>query len=221
MAPACATLLASTNRPLTDVMLARLDQLLFFGFDRNIAVDAFQAWPHVFFEAATLVYHSLAFQPYILLAALFMAQEERRAWTMLMAWKGSLLVIVAVFPFFPALGTPPYSLDFLGTFEGARNGSLRLLGVDSLTGIITFPSFHAAAAVLLGWGFSSLRGAAPIFVPLNVLMFFSALLVGGHYLVDLVAGGAVAAGAILFAERAQKRIEHRTTSSRSGSTAAT
>src|SRR5689334_9471183 len=38
-APLCATLLASTNLPLADAMLAGLDRKLFFGFERSFVVE--------------------------------------------------------------------------------------------------------------------------------------------------------------------------------------
>src|SRR3546814_12195667 len=82
--------------------------------------------------------------------------------------------------------------SYLDTFERLRSGALRTLGSESLTGIITFPSFHAAAAVLLGWGFASFGRLGWPLVALNALMFVSAIVGGGHYLVDLIAGAAVA-----------------------------
>src|SRR3546814_4330604 len=87
---------------------------------------------------------------------------------------------------------PIYDLHWLDTFERLRSGALRTLGSESLTGIITFPSFHAAAAVLLGWGFASFGRLGWPLVALNALMFVSAIVGGGHYLVDLIAGAAVA-----------------------------
>lgn len=201
VAPLAATLLASANRPLADPLLSYLDKLLFFGFDRRVMAAGMAEWPPVVMEWTRLIYHSIGPQSLIAIAALFFLRQERRAWTFATAWMLALMTCVALSPLFPALGTPPYSLDFIGAFEGARNGTLRTLGVQSLTGIVTFPSFHAAGAVLLGWGFWSIRAAAPFFVPLNVLMFASALFVGGHYLIDLFAGAAVAAASLFVSSK--------------------
>jgi len=197
-APLLATLLASTSLPLADPLLARLDRLLFFGFDRTHFVEKIDHLPNVM-ATTQIVYHSLIVQPPLLLAFLA-ALRPGRAWTLLLGWALALAITVSVFPFYPALGTPPYFLDFMDTFNGARDGSLRILGKDALTGIITFPSFHAAAAVLLAWGFAGLGRPGLPFVILNVLMFWSAL-IAGHYLIDLVAGGLVAWASIRLASR--------------------
>src|SRR3546814_20902905 len=65
--------------------------------------------------------------------------------------------------------------SYLDTFERLRSGALRTLGSESLTGIITFPSFPAAAAVLLGWGFASFGMLGWPLVALNTLQFVSAI----------------------------------------------
>src|SRR3546814_3235515 len=83
------------------------------------------------------------------LVAFAVTRRHDAARRFLGAWALTLAMCLAVFPFVPATGTPPYDLHWLDTFERLRSGALRTLGSESLTGIITFPSFHAAAAVLL------------------------------------------------------------------------
>ena len=199
LVPLCAAVLASSNRPLVDDFLLRLDAGLFFGFDRRVFAEEMSSLP-VLMAAMKFAYRSLSFQPFLLVVALFLGKREDRAWTFVGAWFTTLLLTLAIFPFFPALGTPPYGMRWIATFEHLRSGELRYLGDDTLTGIITFPSFHAAAAVLLAWGFASFRGVGLPLVLLNALMFVSAIAEGGHYLVDLFAGGAVALVALKIAE---------------------
>jgi PAP2 superfamily len=202
-APLCAVIVASTGLPLIDAELAHLDRALFFGFERRWVVDAIVTRP-IAFEAAKFVYHSLIWQPALLLAVLF-ANDPPRAWTLLLAWAMTLATIVAIFPFVPAAGEPPYFLDFIDTFTGARDGSLRVLGREALTGIITFPSFHAAAGVLLAWGFASSRRLRVPFGVLNAVMIASAL-IAGHYLIDLFAGAIVAGVSIVLCKAIQRRL---------------
>ena len=89
-----------------------------------------------------------------------------------------------------------YGTDFLASFEAARSDPRFVLDGANAGGILTFPSVHAGMAVLCA------RGAWPsvpmrlAFVPINVLMFVSALTHGGHYLVDIVAGALAALLAI-------------------------
>jgi len=199
LGPFCAVIMASTALPLADEMLARSDQLLFFGFRREVLVEAVRHWG-AFMQVTRWVYHSLLWQPFLLIALLAAAGHTRQCWRFVASWGVALGICLLVFPLLPAVGAPPYFLDFLDTFNGARNGGLRAIGQGALTGIITFPSFHAAGAVLLGWAFRSIRPIAPAMVALNVLMIGAAL-IAGHYLIDLVAGAAVAWLAIRITRR--------------------
>ena len=82
-----------------------------------------------------------------------------------------------------------------------RNGSLRELDMLQLGGIVTFPSFHAATAVLYLWALWDVRWIRPIAVLANVAMLLATPLVGGHYFVDVFAGIAVAAASITAARQ--------------------
>lgn len=62
-------------------------------------------------------------------------------------------------------------------------------------GILTMPSVHAATAVLLIVGFLRTRLFLPVLL-LNMVMIYSCVPIGRHYVVDLIAGAAVAAVAI-------------------------
>ncbi len=58
---------------------------------------------------------------------------------------------------------------------------------------------------MLAWGFYGIKSVARFFVPLNVAMFCTALTVGGHYLIDILAGGVVGVMALLMAVKISKR----------------
>jgi len=204
-APLSAVIMASSNMPLVDQWLAELDRDLFFGFNRS-EVANWVASRDGLFWVTQQVYHSLIIQPYVLLAILYAAGMTGRGCRLLFAWGLTLAIILCIFPFFPATGMPPFFLEYQETFFGARDGTLRIIGRQALTGIITFPSFHAAAAVLLGWGFLRVGKLGPPMVVLNLLMFFSAI-VAGHYLIDLFAGGAIAVVAIWTADKVIGSIE--------------
>ncbi len=199
LGPFCAVIMASTALPLADDFLASSDRLLFFGFRRAVLVEAVRHSAE-FMQATRWVYHSLLWQPYLLILLLAAGGQLRHCWRFVTSWGIALLITLLFFPLAPAVGEPPYFLDFLDTFNGARNGDLRAIGQQSLTGIITFPSFHAAGAVLLGWAFRSVRSIGLAMLVLNALMIASAL-IAGHYLIDLVAGAAVAGMAIRITRR--------------------
>jgi len=66
-----------------------------------------------------------------------------------------------------------------------------------MKGIIQFPAYHAAAAVLLAHAFASLpRGIAiPAFIT-EITLSISAVPIGGHHLIDVLAGVAVGAASL-------------------------
>jgi membrane-associated phospholipid phosphatase len=65
-----------------------------------------------------------------------------------------------------------------------------------MEGLISFPSFHTANAILFIWALWPLRLLRPVILVVNVLLIASTPLAGAHYLVDLIGGAVVAVGAI-------------------------
>lgn len=188
-APFCAVILASLNVPLTDAILTDIDRYLLVGLEREDIILAVTRYPPVF-DAVRFVYTSLLVQPWLLLVLLWATGREKRGWSFIAGWAIALCITLIVFAMVPAMGAPPYYLDYMDTLQHARDGSLRVLGTNVVTGIITFPSFHAAAAVLLAWGFAPIPRIGRLCVVWNALMLASAFF-ASHYLVDLVAGGLV------------------------------
>ena len=203
-------IVAATARPYADDWLIAADAALFLGFDWRSAVGAI-AHQDALLRAASYVYASLNWQPSLLILLLFALGRSERCWTFATAWAMTLAATIAIFPFAPALGgylhfgiapgdvpgvRVPAAWMHAGIREPVRAGTLRTIGAGVLEGVVTFPSFHAAAAVLLGWGFCGLRWLRWPAAALNAAMFAAAVVIGGHYLVDIVAGGLIAAGAI-------------------------
>lgn len=61
------------------------------------------------------------------------------------------------------------------------------------SGIIAFPSFHCASAILNIWAVWQVRALRLPFLALNLVMIAATPLIGGHYLSDLIGGTIVAA----------------------------
>jgi membrane-associated phospholipid phosphatase len=213
LVPLVSVILAGTNLPLADGSLEGLDRL--FGADA-LAVARVQMEHPVWMAAMNHTYASLLWQPLalVLIGSIFNPNHLAR---FVFAWTLSLCICLAVFPFVPALGfylhhavdpaaaqsvQVPAAWRHAEILLPARSGALRELGWEQINGIITFPSFHAAAAVLLGWGilFAPRIVRWPM-LALNALMLVSTVVIGGHYLVDVLAGCAVAGLAILAAKR--------------------
>lgn len=186
--------LAGANLPLADATLAATDRLL-FGFDRTALASLLIDAPD-FLRASNLVYNSAWVSMLVLFAGLAWRRDERSAWRIFAAFQITALIGLFVFALAPAYGTPPYAYRFEAVLSGVRDGSIRMIELEMLTGVITFPSMHAAGGVLLAWGLMRLGRAAAPLVLLNIVMIATAVTSGGHYMIDMVAGIALALLAI-------------------------
>jgi membrane-associated phospholipid phosphatase len=139
----------------------------------------------------------------------------------------ALVVTITISAFVPAIGTY-YGLglsssDFpslitvydaqLRDLQALRAGSLRHLEMFHLSGIVSFPSFHAASAVLYIWAVWPVRCLGWIFLVLNMLMIASTPAIGAHYMVDVIAGIVVACGSIVAAGWLSESADRRAPSS--------
>jgi hypothetical protein len=98
---------------------------------------------------------------------------------------------------------PAAGYSELRDFAALRNGTMGILRLPQMQGIIAFPSYHAGLAAVTLWAFWSSRigwlrwpGAA-----LAAATIVSAPVNGGHYFVDVIAGLALAACSIAAARR--------------------
>jgi len=76
-----------------------------------------------------------------------------------------------------------------------RGGGPLSFDLSRLQGLISFPSYHTVLAVLLTYAHRRSLLLAPIAL-VNGIMLFSIPSYGGHYLIDIIAGAAVALLAI-------------------------
>ncbi len=207
--------LAASGFPFADALLARTDAILFGSWIWPTTLQIAVTHPRLV-QYLSVIYDTLNLQAPILLALLLAAGKPDRARIFATAWMLTLGGTILISPLTPAVGTyiyhgvTPASVpgisqflfwDHVGVLAAVRGGELRRLGMETLCGIVTFPSFHAGGAVLLGWGFYGVRLARWPFLVLNAAMFVSALLVGGHFVIDLLAGVAVSGLALLLARR--------------------
>jgi hypothetical protein len=58
-------------------------------------------------------------------------------------------------------------------------------------GLVAFPSYHVAMALLMIWATRCLKWAWPFFILFNGLVIASTLFLGYHYLVDTLASGVI------------------------------
>lgn len=233
----CFTLLtfvlATQPHPFIDAHLAQADRVLFPFFDWPKEIRAFSTMKAPL-RVANWVYESIRWQPTLLLIVLSVSKRYREVWRFILTWNVALTIVVVIFTFAPGLGayahfgiahrdvpgmgdpTPWHQARLLGELA---NGTLVNLRPGDLDGIVTFPSFHTAAAVILACMFWPSRLFRWPMLALNALMLVAAIPVGGHYLVDILAGIATAALAIVAVNKAPSWGAIRDWASRFGKTA--
>lgn len=99
----------------------------------------------------------------------------------------------------PEINTAVYAGQ-LRDMLALRDGSLHQLQLYSLSGIVSFPSFHAASAVLYMWALWPVRWLGGIAAALNLLMIAATPVIGAHYIIDVAAGVGLAAASIFAAK---------------------
>jgi hypothetical protein len=208
---------AAANLPMQDANLLAIDQALGFdwaGYVRYVdAHPALAAWLNYGY---TMIRWPIFAIPVVLAAKHRFARIEEFTF----AFGFALIATTIVSGLVPAIGVfqqigldpavlknidPQPYLDQLRDLPPTRVGTLRHLELLGLGGIVTFPSFHAASAALYAWALWSVKWMRPIVVLAFTAMLAATPINGGHYLIDMIAGIAVAVVAI-FAARAVGQI---------------
>ena len=197
-------LAVSTNAALVDAPLAAWDRAL--GFDWLALHAWLQAHPSAQATLRFAYYSGLLQLAFVVLFLGFSHRPGRLDEFMRLFIVATLLTIL-VSGLLPAAGAwkhyaigKPFDLSSLSHFEALRDGHLRDIPLHAMQGLISIPSLHAAMAVLI---VNALRGTLvfPLFVVLNAAMLASTPIDGGHYLVDVVAGVALALGLIALSRK--------------------
>ena len=164
---------------------------LFFGLDR------FNRLLEIAYESSVQVCMVM-----ILICA---ARNERKAaWEAASSFAIAILLCSIMSAFIPAVGNIPHSgltaaaaeglpraagVYHMELWDALRNGDGDALDLGQLNGIVTFPSFHLIMALIFA------RAVAPFAMfkragyAWAALMAVSTIPIGGHYTIDLLAGG--------------------------------
>jgi membrane-associated phospholipid phosphatase len=202
--------------PYRDQQLQAIDTWL--GFDRASYVRFFtdQPWK---IRVSDFVYLIMLPQLAIVPLVMIVTNRIERLQRFIAAYGVALIMTIAIFVFVPAVGafvhvditpaqyavlpleiyTPARTLDAL------RSGFMKTIELNNLEGLIAFPSFHTAAAILYAWAFwplKTLRWPALLF---NTALVATTPIGGAHYAIDVVAGAAVALVAIAVSSRLRAR----------------
>ena len=193
---------ATFARPLVDQPLAAFDAWC------GVTVPAVRQWAaaHPLVDLLlNFAYDTLLYQTALVLIVLGLTGDRAALEGFIASFMVSALVSLSLFALFPAEG--PFvtyglepSLDqaqFLDHFRALRDGTRTLATYRGAEGLITFPSYHVAWAIVITWSLRHCR--RPLFVTvfgLNLLVIASTMTTGWHYFADVLGGTAVAAASI-------------------------
>ena len=190
----------ATSWPLQDQTFLAIDRTL--GMDPGVIARFVNDRPHVQNLLETgygLIKWFLLATPIILAVTL----RPVRLQIFVGAFALALAVTLAISAFVPAIGTyyglgvplsdfPALNMMFyeaqLHDILALRAGSMRHLELFELAGIVSFPSFHAASAVLYLWALWPVRYLGMIAAAMNLLMIVSTPVIGAHYMIDVIGG---------------------------------
>lgn len=183
----------------------------FWGWDKAIGLD-WVRYKDFLFENPLLMtvlgccYTSLSFLSLVAFLLLSFYGDLERSQRFVETYFLTALACVTIGMFFPALGP---MATYLGSeythanihhlpgvysvlsIEKLRSGAAFALDIAKLPGLVTFPSFHTAAGIILMLGFRS-TPLWPFVTAYVILMIASTPVYGSHYFVDLLAGAGVA-----------------------------
>jgi membrane-associated phospholipid phosphatase len=197
-------LMTSINLPLIDHRLLAVDAA--FGFDWLAYVGFVneRPWLGMLSTAAYVTTLAQVALTVVLLGTIGKVEGARHFVSAVMAGALLCIFVSAVLPAAGALGTlrppaeftaasqPLVDLSYKRTFFDLRSGADRLISLDSLRGLIAFPSYHCTLSALIVVAFFGLgRWFWPV-LALNLAVILSTPVDGGHHLTDALAGVLVA-----------------------------
>jgi hypothetical protein len=206
----------AANFPLRDAQLLAIDRALGFDFRAVLSFVNDRAW---LIAIMAFGYNAISWPIWLVMFGLPLAGHYQRTAEYISALLLALAVTTCITIVVPAIGVyqamGAFASDFpninpqiyygtLTEIPALRTGVIRTLDLDHLKGVVTFPSFHAAMAVLCSWGLWPLRWMRPFNLAVNGAMLVATPIGGGHYLVDVLAGVMVAIGAIFAARYGAK-----------------
>jgi hypothetical protein len=204
--------LIGLDRPFIDGLLAQWDAL--YGFYWPEVVQIQQSYP-LLDGLLTLAYISSLPQLAIVILVLgfygqFLALER-----FMLAFMLLVLATVIFWGFFPSFGSASYyyELGVVTDFAGLaveknyieamlalKNGTLTHASLSEIKGVVAFPSFHTVMAILSVYAMASVKGWFWPFFILNILVVLSVPVDGGHHIVDIGAGMALALAGLKLVE---------------------
>ena len=178
-------------------MMERLDRAI--GFDWSAWHDAVLDRP-ILSCLLLVAYYSLLPQTVLSIIYFSMTDRSARIGELLLLAGATLVATMLISAIWPTLGPrraqPAVDFAYLRDLLALRAGGPWHFELSAMEGIVQMPSYHTVMAVLLTYAFRRTGLIGYGIATLNLVMLLSIPPIGGHYLVDVLAGGALALGAI-------------------------
>ena len=189
------------NAPLADWWLIKADAAM------GIHLPSIVAWcqDHPWVAAAmNRAYYSVLPSTLLALIVLGLDSDVRRLRDFVSHFMIAGLITTVIYFVVPAEAptaafgyeATPAQQRFIDHFHGLRSGEFKVVSMNALEGLITFPSFHTTWAILLAFGFRHYRWLFVPMVLLNSAVCVSTVTTGWHYATDVVGGILVAVAAV-------------------------
>ncbi len=194
----------AADLPLKDETLLALDRAA--GLDFRVYLNFINDRPWLI-HILSAAYCAITLPIWLIVIALPLTGHYRRTAEFISAFMVSLIATTLISTLIPATGVygtigfvqadfpslvPKSYYEGMREIPALRDGSLRLLSLLELGGVLTFPSFHAISAILYAWALWPLRWLRPFNLACNGAMLVATPVAGGHYFVDVIAGAAIA-----------------------------
>ncbi|MGU9981250.1 phosphatase PAP2 family protein [Phreatobacter sp. HK31-P] len=195
----------ATNLPLWDATFDAMDKALGFDWPALLALKG--RYPDVA-ALLKLAYFSMLPQMAVVIVALVTVRAFHELDRFILAFGLAALMTMAICAVTPSLCAGYFYRDAVATQPhlgltwnsvahvlALRSGEMTFISMATAEGIVTMPSFHTVSAILFLIAFWHVRWLRWPGLALNIAMLAATPVVGGHYLVDLIAGLAVALAA--------------------------
>lgn len=208
-------LLLTVAGPRIDVPLASLDRAMGVDWPAMMAFATHYPWlTNVFFR---LTYLSVLPQIALLLVAIGLWGKPDRIYAMSLAVACGAAISIAIWTVAPSFGafsvyTLPTSVSDHLALALDRSYARELIALlnhgpghispSDAKGLIGFPSYHAALAVIVIWHARELPVLRWLLSGVNAVVLVATPIQGGHHVIDVVAGIGVAALSVFLANAA-------------------
>lgn len=188
--------------PLVDRQLLAIDHGA--GIDTAAVVRAIAKAPGWFMRAMLLSYEGTIPVILVSIVALSLLGDRVEAWRAAFCFVGTLLCVCLISILTPAKGIGVWlsPADFAAlpggsaryfwrSFDAYYVGADPVLRLDSLDGVVSFPSFHMVMGLIAVTMWRRRPWMAALIVAWAVPMLAATVPIGGHYVIDLVGGAAL------------------------------